>query len=346
MSRTYLLLVIALVRLSTGPVLADHGAPSIRVHRVEVDNGLRVALHRYQPTGRSLKVALPAVLFLHGSTFPTALSSGYAFRDGSSWMKHLSDAGFDVWGLDFIGYGDSDRYPEMLQRRRHGRPLGRVPDAVAQAAAAVASMRAAGIGRVSIVAHSWGTMVAGRFAQDHPDLIERLVLFGAISPRGEAASNTPTVAYKEVTIQQQLKRFAGQVPEGEAGVLVEPRLGAWGSSYLATDPDSQDRDPPAVRVPYGPIVDALAAWSGRLAFEPAKILVPTLLIRAEWDPVTTAADAEWLFGALVAVPEKRSVVIGRGTHILQLERGRFELYDEVAAFLAARTRPLAAWPTR
>lgn len=337
--RTRLLLALAYVCASGGPLLANQGSLSARTHHVEVRDCLRVALHRYQPAGRSIRASLPAVLFLHGSTFPTKLSSGYVFRDGSSWMEHLSDAGFDVWGLDFLGYGDSDRDPGMVGERWDGEPPGRVPDAVMQATAALATMRAAGVSRVAVVAHSWGTMVAGRLVQDRPDLVERLVLFGAISPRSESAAIRASIPFQEVTVEQQLARFAGQVPEGEAGVLVEARLETWGPRYLATDAASQERNPPAVRVPYGPVVDTLDAWAGRLPYEPEKILVPTLLIRGEWDPVTTAADTAWLFDALVAVPEKRSVVIGHGTHLLQLERGRFQLYDEVAAFLAASPRP-------
>jgi pimeloyl-ACP methyl ester carboxylesterase len=52
------------------------------------------------------------VLYLHGATFPSALS--IAFRlGGVSWCDALCEAGYDVWGLDFLGFGRSDRYPEM-----------------------------------------------------------------------------------------------------------------------------------------------------------------------------------------------------------------------------------------
>ena len=49
---------------------------------------------------------------VHGATFPSALSIAHRF-DGYSWRDALCEAGFDVWGFDFLGYGYPDRYPEM-----------------------------------------------------------------------------------------------------------------------------------------------------------------------------------------------------------------------------------------
>src|SRR5215475_15855522 len=54
----------------------------------------------------------PIVLYIHGATFPSALSIAHRF-DGYSWRDALCDEGFDVWGFDFHGYGCSDRYPAM-----------------------------------------------------------------------------------------------------------------------------------------------------------------------------------------------------------------------------------------
>src|SRR6185369_622328 len=52
------------------------------------------------------------VLYVHGATFPSALSVAHRF-DGRSWRDALNDAGFAVWALDFQGFGHADRYPEM-----------------------------------------------------------------------------------------------------------------------------------------------------------------------------------------------------------------------------------------
>jgi hypothetical protein len=41
-----------------------------------------------------------AVLYVHGATFPSALSMAHRF-DGKSWRDALGEAGFDVWGWIF-----------------------------------------------------------------------------------------------------------------------------------------------------------------------------------------------------------------------------------------------------
>src|SRR5262245_863936 len=74
------------------------------------------------------------VLYIHGATFPCALAIGYRFADGLSWEDVLARAGFEVWGLDFAGYGGSER-------PRGDTPFGRAADAAEQIARAVAHIR-------------------------------------------------------------------------------------------------------------------------------------------------------------------------------------------------------------
>jgi pimeloyl-ACP methyl ester carboxylesterase len=66
---------------------------------------------RFLPTAAT-KARRRATLYIHGATFPSALSIAHRF-EGHSWRDALNEAGFDVWGLDFYGFGHSDRYPEM-----------------------------------------------------------------------------------------------------------------------------------------------------------------------------------------------------------------------------------------
>src|ERR1700756_2219151 len=112
------------------------------------------------PHSRSHRV----VLYVHGGTFPSALSIAHRF-DGRSWRDELCAAGFHVWGLDFHGFGRlSDPYPAMAQPAEGAAPLGRADDASRQLEQAVRFITARhGIARISLVAHSWGSIVAGHF---------------------------------------------------------------------------------------------------------------------------------------------------------------------------------------
>jgi pimeloyl-ACP methyl ester carboxylesterase len=80
--------------------------------------------------------ALRPVLYVHGATFPSALSVAHRFANGS-WRDALVQAGFDVWALDFQGFGGSDRYVEMAAPADAAGPLLLAVDAVRQLEAAV-----------------------------------------------------------------------------------------------------------------------------------------------------------------------------------------------------------------
>jgi pimeloyl-ACP methyl ester carboxylesterase len=250
-------------------------------------------------------------------------------------MDDLAAKGFDVWALDFLGYGGSDRYPEMREPPMANPPLGRSGPASRQIAAAVEFITAkSGARRVSIIAHSWGTIPAGRYAGERPDRVSRLVQFGPVTQRKQPAETTKRPAYQFVSQEDQRARFYGYVPPGEQPVMAPRHFTAWGPAYMATDSTSGIRVPPSVQVPNGPGADFADAWSGQLGYDPSKITAPVLIIRGEWETITTDADARWLYDALTRAPIKRDVKISRGTHVMHLEASRIQLYHEVSGFLA------------
>ena len=276
------------------------------------------------------------VLYVHGASFPSELSIMFRF-EGTSWADDLNERGYDVFGLDFAGYGGSERYPGMLgDAPMVGAPLGRAPDAAVQVERAVRYIMAStGAPRVTIIAHSWGTIVAALFATRHPELVDRLVLFGAIVKREGPAKSEPD-AWSLVTIEEQHTRFVGGVPKGHAGVLVEQDFPRWARTYLATDPTSGERHPASVKVPSGPSADVLDAWSGKLAYDPSRIMTPTLIVSGAWDGSSTPADAAWLAGAMSPTVDKTVVTVPDATHLMHLESGRRELYRAVDHFLEKR----------
>lgn len=191
------------------------------------------------------------MLYVHGGTFPSALSIAHRF-DGRSWRDELCDAGFRVWGLDFHGFGSSNPYPKMALPAEDNAPLGRATDVSRQLEAAIRFTQARhGVERVAIIAHSWGSMVAGLLAERRPELIDRMVFFGPIALRPRTTDSPQLPAWRLISLKDQWDRFTEAVPQGETPVLAKRHFDPWGEAYLDTDPESRNRSPTSVRVPSG-----------------------------------------------------------------------------------------------
>jgi pimeloyl-ACP methyl ester carboxylesterase len=299
--------------------------------------GLKLFL-RYLPASHS---ARSPVLYVHGATFPSALSIAHRF-DGRSWRDALCDAGFDVWAFDFQGFGHSDRYPEMDAEPNAHPPLCNAADAAEQLELVVRFiLQYHAVSQVSLISHSWGSMPAGRFAGQHPEQLDRWVLFGPIARRPprryEQAPASP--AWRIVTVEDQGQRFIEDVPPGEAPVLSRRHFEEWGERYLDSDPVGRTQTPAGVKVPLGPFNDILRAWHGELAYDPAKVQAPIAIIRGEWDGLIPDEDARWLFDAFKASPIRRDIKINRATHLMHLELMRAALYRETNAFLTGGDAP-------
>jgi pimeloyl-ACP methyl ester carboxylesterase len=299
--------------------------------RVPHDDGRSLFLRYLGPTGssRSPKV----VLYIHGATFPSALSIAHRF-DGCSWRDELNASGYHVWGLDFLGYGGSDRYEEMSQPAEGVPPLGRANSASRQIhRAAQFIIQKQNVQRISIIAHSWGTMAAAQFAGLHPELVNRMVFFAPIAQRSKSNPVATLPGWCLVSLQEQWDRFTEDVPSGAAPVLLKRHFEDWGPLYLDTDFESRGRFPASVKVPTGPVQEIAEAHAGRLAYSPDLVTKPVAIVRGEWDHLVTDSDALWLFQALKNSPVKRDVKISRATHLMHLEESRYALYREAQTFL-------------
>ncbi len=281
------------------------------------------------------------VLYVHGATFPSAVSIAHRF-DGRSWRDALNDAGFDVWAFDFHGFGASDPYSEMDDAQDRHSPLCAAEDAAEQlTAVARFILERQGVPRLSLISHSWGSMPAGRFAGQYPELVDRWVLFGPIArrPPRRYEQAPSAAAWRVVTVEDQWKRFVEDVPFGATPVLSRRHFDEWGERYLDSDVASRTRTPAGVKVPLGPFNDILRAWHGDLAYDPAKVRAPIAIVRGEWDGLIPDDDARWLFDAFTASPIRRDIKINRATHLMHLEVMRPALYRETNEFFAGGDEP-------
>ncbi|NID16372.1 alpha/beta hydrolase [Luteibacter yeojuensis] len=296
--------------------------------------GEHVALHCVAPRGDTGK----AVLFVHGSTFPTKLAFGFQFRPGDSWMHYMARQGYLACGLDFLGYGGSSMPAAMKGDASAAPPVDRAPEAAEQIAAAVSYMHGKkGVMDVHIVAHSWGTIPAAAYAARYPHELASLTLFGPIVPKPGAGGNkAPNVAWFPLTAGQRLEqlRFEKVLPAGK--VLLEPAVSErWAREFRASTPTVGDDAPERMRIPNGSNVDIAEGVAGTYPYAAADVSAPVFVVFGNYDTVVNDAEASAFLGKFTSSPMKWRLCIDDGTHVMHLERQRWSLYESVAAFIRA-----------
>jgi pimeloyl-ACP methyl ester carboxylesterase len=230
-------------------------------------------------------------------------------------------------GIPCQGFGLSDPYPDS----KDDSPLGRAAEASLQLEQAVRFiLRHHGAATLSLLAHSWGTMVSGHFAGRCPDLVDRMVFFGPIAKRAPVAEAPRLPAWRLISVKDQWDRFTADVPADQPAVLSRRLFDIWAEAYLDCDAASRTRDPASVKTPCGAFQDIFDAWAGCFPYDAGLIRTPVAIVRGEWDGMCNDADAAWLLGA---IPGNREVKIARATHLMHLEENRYALYRAVSAFL-------------
>jgi pimeloyl-ACP methyl ester carboxylesterase len=274
-------------------------AAAVREETIRIERplrGLRLALrHAATPETTARR---PVVLILHGTNIAVSGNPDFPIG-GRSLMTALAELGLDVWALDFYGYGESDRYPEMDQAADQHPPVGLAAECAVQVESVVDFLKQRRhVDQLEMIGDSRGSLVAGIFATRHPEALSRLVLFGPITPftKGSPAAAKPP-AYDLVTpsdLWDRLTSWSRAV--GEPAALDATVYPAFAAAYLRGDPTSGTRVPPSVRVPGGPTAGMAAVASGQFSYDPSKIRARTLIVMGESDEITTFAGADGCSG--------------------------------------------------
>ncbi len=166
-----------LLLICGGYAYANNGDLRSEIVRIDsADPTIKLALHHVFPAQTGVRRPR-IVLFAEGSAVPTAGNAAYKIG-GLSWMDDLAQHGFDVWSLDYLGTGESSRYPES----KTGGPPGRASDCAEQLAeAARYILRKEKVEKLTVIGDSFGSLVAGIFATHTPELLDRLVLVAPVN---------------------------------------------------------------------------------------------------------------------------------------------------------------------
>ena len=310
-------------------------------HRVAGgDPGVELYLREKRSAAVSRAPEGKVVLFLEPFGVPTAEAFDVP---GLSWMDALARAGYDTWALDFRGFGQSSRPPAMGKPPAANPPLTTTAEAVRDLDAAVRYItEQRGVDTISLIGWSWGGVVGGAYAAEHPARVDKLVLHGAMhgfplpmmTKPLESAPGVPKPlpAYQlapfALTGDHWKMMMAGRELAAPASIEAVRKV------FLAADPMSGDREPPSIRRAMGPMVDLYSIWSDKPVYDAAKITAPVLVIAGDAD---SFADPT-LFCSLTHSPDRREVIIPDATHWALYERNRDVLLSETEKFLGS-TRP-------
>ena len=302
------------------------------------DPGYQIHVRNKRPADLNTFSPGNIILFVHGATTPP--EAGFDLKlDGLSWMEWVARQGNDVYFVSVRGYWRSTRPKEMDQPALDNPPVVRLPQATSDVNTAVDFIRKRrGVDKISLLGHSWGTMIMAAYTAQNNAKVHRVALYAPQWLRTQGRSPTDAGgqlgAYRVVTEDGVRKRrAAGQKPGATEARMPAHWFDAYMEAALASDPWSMTQNPRAFRAPNGTVLDSREYWnSGKPAYNPADIRVPTLLILAEQDADTPLYMAQTLFPLLVNVPAKRLVVIGDGSHVILTEKNRMQLFREIQLF--------------
>jgi pimeloyl-ACP methyl ester carboxylesterase len=259
----------------------------------------------------------PAVLFVHGSSMASQPTFDLKVpgRLHSSAMDYFVEKGFDTWCVDMEGYGRSDKSRDINCDIANG-----VDDLVA-ATDYIAKTR--GIKQFLVYGISSGALRAACFAERCPERVARLAL-DAFVWTGESS---PTLAERKKKLPEFLKihrrpmdrKFIRSIFERDhPGCAEENVIDAFAEQVVALD-DS---------VPTGTYVDMCSKLP---VCDPAKITVPTIIMRGQFDGIAGFDDLVEFFKRLPN-PDKQFAVMSGISHASFQQINYMMVYHILHAF--------------
>jgi len=271
---------------------------------------IKLFLWRKTPAGGAAPRGM--ILFVHGSSMASQPTFDLRVpgRPDSSVMEWFAARGFDTWCLDNEGYGRSDK----------SRPINfDISNGADDIAAAVEY-----IGKdVLLYGISSGALKAALYAQRHPARVARLAL-DAFVWTGEGS---PTLAERRKKLPEFLQMNRRPIDRAfvrsifardHPGTADDATVEAFADAILALD-DS---------VPTGTYVDMCSKLP---LVDPAKLPMPTLILRGQYDGIAAVGDLIEFFKRLPN-PDKQFTVMAGISHASFQQKNYLTVYHLLHAF--------------
>src|SRR5690242_147163 len=259
----------------------------------------------------------PVLFLVHGSSI-----SGRPTFDLSvpghgeySLMNKFAEYGFDVWTMDFAGYGRSSA----------GEGNSNIAEGVEDLKTAVEVVaRETGHQRYHFFGESSGALRAGAYAMEQPQRANRLVLT-ALTYTGEGS---PTLADRAK--QLEFYRTHNRRPRDRAmihSIFTRDKSGTSEPAVGDALADAELRYGDSV--PTGTYLDMTANLP---VINPEKIHAPVLVARGEYDGIATDADCLNFYRKLPN-SDRQFVILPGMAHSLVLGLNRHQLWHVTRSFL-------------
>ena len=236
------------------------------------------------------------ILFVHGSSMASQPTFDLTVpgRADSSAMDYFASLGYDTWTMDNEGYGRSDK------NRPQNNDISNGADDLAVGSQYI--IEKTGARKMHVYGISSGALKAALFAERHPQRVARLAL-DAFVWTGEGS---PTLEERKKKLPQFInvhrrpidRKFVHSIFERDhPGTADEPTIEAFADAILALD-DS---------VPTGTYVDMCSRLP---LIDPAKVTVPTIIMRGEFDGIAGFDDLVEFFKRLPNADKQFAVMAG------------------------------------
>ena len=327
--------------LVTRDLLVDH------VSTVPANAGQKVGLFvRQKVLAIKQNRSAPVVLFVHGGTVPGVPDYDLDYKD-YNWMAHLAHAGFNTYSMDLTGYGGSPKpmmddpcnvqpkQQEIIMQRplqsgclpNYPHQLNTIHDDWKEIDAVVDHLRKINrVRRIHIIGWSAGGPRVGGYIAQHPEKIERAMLY-APSPTiagpipDKPASGAPMSLQTREDFEQ--KRWD---PDVRCPGQVEPgvRDAVW-AEIMKWDKTGAAWGPEGTGVMRGRIATGFG-WTREMA---AKVVTPTLIVVGEFDRLN---ERRTVFEQ-ISSKEKVFVDVACASHFMVWEKQRRVLHEASVAWL-------------
>ena len=278
---------------------------------------IRLFLWRKPPPAAG--AAAGAILFVHGSSMASQPTFDLQMpgRPDSSAMDWFAARGFDTWCLDNEGYGRSDKSRPINFDVSNGADDLKV--------ASTYVLDNSSSGKLLLYGISSGALKAALFAQRYPERVGRLAL-DAFVWTGEGS---PTLAERRKKLPEFRAKNRRPIDRAfvqsifardRPGTADEATINAFADAILALD-DS---------VPTGTYVDMCSKLP---LVDPARITVPTIVMRGQWDGIAGFDDLLEFFRRLPN-PDKQFCVMPGISHASFQQKNYLMAYHILHAFFS------------